>query len=290
MRGGEAGRRVLDGDAVGDVDAELLGGGQVRLGMRLRVLDGVARDDDVERVERDGRDDVVGHRADRHGHERGGHGCLAQRLEQLARAGPPRHAVLVELLAHPRREARDDRVGLEVDALRLEERSGLPEAAADELERVVVAPGAAEGLDELLFGSHPVAFGVDEGAVHVPEDGGGEASSHNPQVYGHGLLWRGTRRSGAGSGAPGVNQPAGFEGGRLLVVAFEGWNDAGEAATGAAKLLVERLGLVEIAAVDPELYFDYQFTRPTIVVGDDGIRRLEWPGAAILGPERRARR
>jgi hypothetical protein len=81
-----------------------------------------------------------------------------------------------------------------------------------------------------------------------------------------------------------VNQPAGFEGGRLLVVAFEGWNDAGEAATGAAKLLVERLGLVEIAAVDPELYFDYQFTRPTVVLGDDGMRRLEWPGASILGP------
>ena len=81
-----------------------------------------------------------------------------------------------------------------------------------------------------------------------------------------------------------MNQPAGFEGGRLLVVAFEGWNDAGEAATGAAKLLAERLGLVEIAAVDPELYFDYQFTRPTVVMGEDGSRRLDWPGAAILGP------
>lgn len=81
-----------------------------------------------------------------------------------------------------------------------------------------------------------------------------------------------------------MDQRVGFEGGRLLVVAFEGWNDAGEAATGAAKLLAERLGLVEIAAVDPELYFDYQFTRPTVAVGDDGNRRLEWPGAAILGP------
>ena len=81
-----------------------------------------------------------------------------------------------------------------------------------------------------------------------------------------------------------MNQAAGFEGGRLLVVAFEGWNDAGEAATGAAKLLSERLGLVEIAAVDPELYFDYQFTRPSIVQGDDGSRRIEWPGAALRGP------
>ncbi|BDZ53115.1 PAC2 family protein [Agromyces marinus] len=81
-----------------------------------------------------------------------------------------------------------------------------------------------------------------------------------------------------------MQQPTGFEGGRLLVVAFEGWNDAGEAATGAARLLVERLGLVEIAAVDPELYFDYQFTRPTVEAGPDGIRSISWPGAAILGP------
>jgi len=81
-----------------------------------------------------------------------------------------------------------------------------------------------------------------------------------------------------------VDHPVGFDGGRLLVVAFEGWNDAGEAATGAAKLLVRRLGLVEIAAVDPELYFDFQFSRPSIVAGDDGVRRIEWPGAAILGP------
>lgn len=85
-----------------------------------------------------------------------------------------------------------------------------------------------------------------------------------------------------------MHQPVGFEGGRLLVVAFEGWNDAGEAATGAARLLARRLGLAEIAAVDPELYYDFQFTRPTIVTGEDGSRGLEWPGAAILGPGRGA--
>ena len=89
---------------------------------------------------------------------------------------------------------------------------------------------------------------------------------------------------GSGSGANRVQQPTGFQGGRLLIVAFEGWNDAGEAATGAARLLAERLRLVEVAAVDPELYFDYQFTRPTIQSEPDGSRRLSWPGAAILGP------
>jgi hypothetical protein len=81
-----------------------------------------------------------------------------------------------------------------------------------------------------------------------------------------------------------VQEPTGFGNGRLLVVAFEGWNDAGEAASSAARLLAERQELVEFAAVDPELYYDYQFNRPTIVAGDDGVRRLEWPGAVLLGP------
>ncbi|MRG58428.1 PAC2 family protein [Agromyces sp. CFH 90414] len=81
-----------------------------------------------------------------------------------------------------------------------------------------------------------------------------------------------------------MQQPTGFGSGRLLVVAFEGWNDAGEAASGAARLLVDRLELVEITAVDPELYYDYQFNRPMVASGDDGRRRIEWPGAALMGP------
>lgn len=81
-----------------------------------------------------------------------------------------------------------------------------------------------------------------------------------------------------------MQRPSGLGSGRLLVVAFEGWNDAGEAASGAASMLAERLALVEISSVDPELYYDYQFNRPTIVTGDDGVRRLEWPGTTLLGP------
>lgn len=81
-----------------------------------------------------------------------------------------------------------------------------------------------------------------------------------------------------------MTQAGGFGGGRLLVVAFEGWNDAGEAATGAARALAAKLELVEIADIDPELYFDYQFTRPTVALDDDGVRRISWPGAKMLGP------
>ncbi|MEJ3404107.1 PAC2 family protein [Rathayibacter sp. YIM 133350] len=77
---------------------------------------------------------------------------------------------------------------------------------------------------------------------------------------------------------------SGILGGRILVVAFEGWNDAGEAASGAVRSLKEELDLIEIFSVDPELYFDYQFNRPTATLGDDGRRYLEWPGAVLYGP------
>lgn len=76
----------------------------------------------------------------------------------------------------------------------------------------------------------------------------------------------------------------GFLGGRLLVVAFEGWNDAGEAASGAVRTLHDVLDVMPIAQVDPEVYFDYQFNRPVLGTDDDGRRRLTWPSATIYGP------
>lgn len=75
-----------------------------------------------------------------------------------------------------------------------------------------------------------------------------------------------------------------FSSGRLLLVAFEGWNDAGEAATSAVRTIAEACDLELRFAVDPELYYDYQFTRPTIGFDEDGKRVLSWPGAELFGP------
>lgn len=77
-----------------------------------------------------------------------------------------------------------------------------------------------------------------------------------------------------------------FADGRLLVVAFEGWNDAGEAASGAVRTLKEQLDLYPIAEVDPEDYFDYQFNRPSVAMDEDGNRQLVWPGVTVYGPTR----
>jgi hypothetical protein len=75
-----------------------------------------------------------------------------------------------------------------------------------------------------------------------------------------------------------------FASGRLLVVAFEGWNDAGEAASGAVRTLRDQLDLVPLTEVDPEDYFDYQFNRPTVALDENGDRQLLWPTVAMYGP------
>lgn len=81
-----------------------------------------------------------------------------------------------------------------------------------------------------------------------------------------------------------MTEEAGVLGGRILVVAFEGWNDAGDAASGAVRTLKDALDVVPLASVDPELYFDFQFNRPTVASDDEGRRSLSWPGATLYGP------
>jgi proteasome assembly chaperone (PAC2) family protein len=66
----------------------------------------------------------------------------------------------------------------------------------------------------------------------------------------------------------------------LLVLAFEGWNDAAEAATGVIGHLIEVFGATRFGEVDPEDYYDFQVSRPLISVGESGVRSLTWPGTA----------
>lgn len=68
------------------------------------------------------------------------------------------------------------------------------------------------------------------------------------------------------------------------MVAFEGWNDAGEAASGAVRALKDVLDVVPIADIDPEDYYDFQLNRPQIETDDDGRRRLRWPSVTLFGP------
>ena len=70
--------------------------------------------------------------------------------------------------------------------------------------------------------------------------------------------------------------------GRILVVAFEGWNDATEGASGALKAISEQIEAVPMEAVDPEDYYDFQFSRPMLERDEEGNRILTWPGTQLL--------
>ena len=62
------------------------------------------------------------------------------------------------------------------------------------------------------------------------------------------------------------------------VIAFEGWGDACEAASGAANYLIGALDADEpFAVIDPEEFFDFQAHRPTVSIDEGATRRLTWP-------------
>jgi predicted ATP-grasp superfamily ATP-dependent carboligase len=63
----------------------------------------------------------------------------------------------------------------------------------------------------------------------------------------------------------------------VLLVAFEGWNDAGNAATTAVRHLGEAWGAQPFAAIDPEEFYDFSSTRPRIELDDDRQRVIVWP-------------
>lgn len=63
----------------------------------------------------------------------------------------------------------------------------------------------------------------------------------------------------------------------VALLAFEGWNDGGEAATMALRHAWEALDAEPVASIDHEEYADFQVTRPTIVVDGAGARHVEWP-------------
>lgn len=67
----------------------------------------------------------------------------------------------------------------------------------------------------------------------------------------------------------------------VLVAAFEGWNDAADAASGA----VEHLELIwdaePLAELDSEDYYDYQVNRPTVRQVDGVTREIQWPATTL---------
>lgn len=63
----------------------------------------------------------------------------------------------------------------------------------------------------------------------------------------------------------------------VLVCSFRGWNDAASAASTALAAVAGSFDAEQIAEVDPEDYFDFQATRPPIILSEGQTRHIEWP-------------
>jgi proteasome assembly chaperone (PAC2) family protein len=64
-------------------------------------------------------------------------------------------------------------------------------------------------------------------------------------------------------------------------VAFGGWVDAGEAATGALRYLVRQLAATPLATIDPEAFVDFTTLRPVVRLSAEGQRTIRWPRIAF---------
>jgi proteasome assembly chaperone (PAC2) family protein len=67
----------------------------------------------------------------------------------------------------------------------------------------------------------------------------------------------------------------------ILIAAFEGWNDAADAASSVVDHLIKVWNARVVAAIDPEDFYDFQMNRPVVGTDASGMRRITWPSTQI---------
>ena len=68
----------------------------------------------------------------------------------------------------------------------------------------------------------------------------------------------------------------------VLLAAFEGWNDAADAASATLDHLATVWKARTVASLDADDYYDFQVNRPTVALSDDGGRKITWPTTRVL--------
>lgn len=63
----------------------------------------------------------------------------------------------------------------------------------------------------------------------------------------------------------------------VLIIAFDGWNDAGEAASSTIEWMIDRWDTTPLADIDPEEFYDFTAQRPIATFDDDRNRVINWP-------------
>lgn len=69
----------------------------------------------------------------------------------------------------------------------------------------------------------------------------------------------------------------------IMILAFSGWNDAGEAASAAIEHLASIWPVQAIGEFDTEEFYDYQNNRPIVSVDESFNRSLTWPTTTVRG-------
>lgn len=76
----------------------------------------------------------------------------------------------------------------------------------------------------------------------------------------------------------------------VMIIAFSGWNDAAQAATGAIDHILEVWRDKDdsiipqlIAEVEPEDFYDFQVNRPQVSINESSIRSITWPTTQVFG-------
>jgi predicted ATP-grasp superfamily ATP-dependent carboligase len=67
-----------------------------------------------------------------------------------------------------------------------------------------------------------------------------------------------------------------------MVCAFQGWNDAGDAASSAVSFLAASLESSRFARIDSEEFYDFQANRPCVRLGEGERREIAWPSVEIF--------
>ena len=68
----------------------------------------------------------------------------------------------------------------------------------------------------------------------------------------------------------------------VVLAAFSGWNDAGDAATGVLDHLTDTCDTEFVFALDPDDYYDFTENRPVLVRQDNGERSIQWATTEVL--------
>jgi hypothetical protein len=67
----------------------------------------------------------------------------------------------------------------------------------------------------------------------------------------------------------------------VVIAAFEGWNDAADAASSAVDHLMQVWNARVVGAIDPDEFYDFQVNRPMVGSDPTGHRRITWPGTTL---------